>query len=464
MPDTAPPGSNSPIVAAYRARTPGSAARYARALGLFPSGLTHDTRYMKPYPLYIERAAGARKWDVDGHGYVDYMGGHGALLLGHGHPAVIGAAKRQLDRGTHFGNGHDLELRWAELVQQMVPSAERIRFTASGTEATLLALRLARAHTGRPKVVRFATHFHGWHDSMAAAYMNHFDGSPPIGVLPSVAADVLPVRSDAPDDVRKLLVSRDDVAAIILEPTGASWGRVPFDPALLIELRALTAQRSIVLIFDEVISGFRVSPGGAQAHYGVTPDLTTLAKIGAGGLPGGMLVGKKDLIDFLDFEVSAAAKREKVLHFGTFNANPLSAAAAVATLEVIAGTDACARANKFGADLRAALNGVLEAEGIAWAAYGTFSGFHIFTNPKRRAIRPRDFDPLRADVYELKDNPPEVVQKLRLAMLCHGVDMNGWPGGLVSAVHGPAELAETVAAFRASLRALKEEGELAPWM
>jgi len=464
MPDTAPSGSNSPIVAAYRARTPGSAARYAKALGLFPSGLTHDTRYLKPYPLYIARAAAARKWCVDGHGYVDYMGGHGALLLGHGHPAMVEAVKRQLDTSTHFGNGHDLELRWAEMVQKMVPSAERIRFTASGTEATLLAIRLARAQTGRAKIVRFATHFHGWHDHMAAAYMNHFDGTAPIGVLPSVAADVIPVRSDAPDEIRALLNTRTDIAAVILEPTGASWGRVPLDPELLKELRAITAARGIVLIFDEVISGFRVSPGGAQAHYGVTPDMTTLAKIGAGGLPGGILAGKKALIDFLDFEVSAAAKREKVLHFGTFNANPLSAAAAVATLEIIANTDACARANAYGADLRAAMNGVLEEEGIAWAMYGTFSGFHLFTNPKRRAMRPRDFDPLKADVFELKDSPPEVVLKLRLAMLCRGVDMNGWPGGLVSAVHGPAELEETVAAFRSALRALKEEGELAPWM
>lgn len=462
MPDTAV-GSNSPIVAAFRARTPGSAARYRRALGLFPSGLTHDTRYLKPYPVYIDSAAGARKRCVDGHDYVDYMGGHGALLLGHGHPAVVEAIRRQAERGTHFGSGHDLELRWAELVQRLVPSAERLRFTASGTEATLLALRLARAHTGRSKIVRFATHFHGWHDQMAAAYMNHFDGTAPIGVLPHVAADVLPVRSDRLDELRRLLGGRDDIAAIILEPTGASWGRVPLDPALLGELREITRARGIVLVFDEVISGFRVSPGGAQAHYGVTPDLTTLAKIGAGGLPGGLVAGRKDIVDYLDFEVSAAKGREKVLHFGTFNANPLSAAAAVATLEIIADTDACARANAFGETLRDALNGVLEDEGVAWSAYGTFSGFHLFTNPNRRAVRPRAFDPLAADIYELKNNADAAVLKLRLAMLCQGVDMNGWPGGLISAAHGPAELDRTLSAFRIALRAVKEEGELEGW-
>jgi glutamate-1-semialdehyde 2,1-aminomutase len=463
MPDTAPAASNSPIIAAYSARTPGSAERHRRALDLLPSGLAHDTRYFKPHPLYIESAAGARKRCVDGHDYVDYMGGHGALLLGHGHPAVVEAIQRQAACGTHFGSCHDLEVQWAELIRRLVPSAERLRFTASGTEATLLALRLARAHTGRSKVVRFATHFHGWHDQMAAAYMNHFDGTPPIGIPPGVAGDVLPVRSDRPDALRRLLAERDDVAAIILEPTGASWGRVPLDPALLAEVRRLTAARGIVLIFDEVISGFRVSPGGAQAHFGILPDLTTLAKIGAGGLPGGIVAGRKTLIDFLDFEASAAAGREKILHFGTFNANPLSAAAAVATLDIIATTDACERANAFGAALRQALNTVLEDEGVAWSAYGTFSGFHLFTNPNRRPIAPSAFDPLEADIFELKTNADGAVHKLRLSMLNDGVDINGWPGGLISAAHGPSELDQTVTAFRAALRALKEEGELTAW-
>jgi glutamate-1-semialdehyde 2,1-aminomutase len=462
MPDTTLTETNSPIVATYRERTPTSAALHERARAVLPGGIAHDTRFMKPWPIYIDRADGSTKWDVDGHDYVDYMGGHGALLLGHGYPDVLAAAHAQLDRGTHYGSCHPLEAEWAEMICAMVPSAEKVRFTASGTEATLLGIRLARAITGRSKVVHFSTHFHGWHDHMAAGYMDHFDGSAPRGVQPEVAADVLPARTDRPDEVRALLEGRDDIAAVFLEPTGASWGRVPVDPAFVAMLREVTAERGILLIFDEVISGFRVAPGCAQTELGITPDMTTLAKIAAGGLPGGILAGKAEYFDLLDFEAMAAAGAEKVLHFGTFNANPLSAAAGIAALKVIRDTDACGRANAYADRLRAAMTDVLADEGVAWAMYGEYSGFHIFTNPERRACDPRGFDPLSVDIFELKNNAP-AVNKLRIGMLNHGVDMNGWPGGLISAVHTDADLDRTVAAFRATIRDLKDEGDLADW-
>ncbi|HKS88588.1 MAG TPA: aminotransferase class III-fold pyridoxal phosphate-dependent enzyme, partial [Stellaceae bacterium] len=161
MPDTLT--TNSQIIAAYRAATPGSAARAARAAEMFPSGITHDSRYIEPYGLYIARAQGPRKWDVDGRCYVDYFGGHGALLLGHCHPEVMAAVHAQLDRGTHYGASHELEIAWAALVTRLIPSAERVRFTSSGTEATLMAVRLARAFSGKQKLIRFNYHFHGWH-------------------------------------------------------------------------------------------------------------------------------------------------------------------------------------------------------------------------------------------------------------------------------------------------------------
>ena len=181
MPDTLT--TNSPVIAAYRAATPGSAANALRAAELFPSGITHDSRYIEPYGLYITRAQGPRKWDVDGRCYVDYFGGHGALLLGHNHPKVLAAIHAALDRGTHFGACHELEVRWAQLVCQMVPSAECVRFTSSGTEATLMALRLARAYTGRSKLLRFRGHFHGWHDHMTSGHTTHFDGTATSGVI-----------------------------------------------------------------------------------------------------------------------------------------------------------------------------------------------------------------------------------------------------------------------------------------
>ena len=263
MPDTVT--TNSPIIAAYRALTPGSAARAERAAALFPSGITHDSRYIEPYGLYIERAAGPRKWDVDGRSYVDYFGGHGALLLGHCHPEVMAAVHAQLDRGTHFGASHELELLWAESVMRLVPSAERVRFTSSGTEATLMAVRLARAFTGKPKLVRFNQHFHGWHDHMTSGHASHFDGTATAGVLDAVAGNVRLCDQNDEAALAALLDRHDDIAAAIIEPTGANGGKLPIDPAFLQALRRLTQERGVLLIFDEVVTGFRVSPGGAQA-------------------------------------------------------------------------------------------------------------------------------------------------------------------------------------------------------
>ena len=179
------------IVAAYRERTPRSEQLAANAIELMPSGLAHDSRNFDPYPIYVARAAGPLKWDVDGNRYVDYFGGHGALILGHNHPKVVAAVHAALDRGTHFGACHELEVRWAELVCEMVPSAERVRFTSSGTEATLMALRLARAYTGRSKLLRFRGHFHGWHDHMTSGHHNHFDGTATAGVLADIAQNVI---------------------------------------------------------------------------------------------------------------------------------------------------------------------------------------------------------------------------------------------------------------------------------
>jgi glutamate-1-semialdehyde 2,1-aminomutase len=229
--------TNSGIISHYRARTAASAALAARARESLPSGIVHDSRHLDPYPIYVNRAAGSRKWDVDGNEYVDYYGGHGALLLGHNDRRVIEAAHRQLDLGTHYAACHELELRWAELVKQLVPCAERVRFTSSGTEANLMALRLARAYTGKTMLVRFNGHFHGWQDHVAFGhgwqdhvafgYDGHFDGSPTPGVLPGIAENVLIASPDDLDATLALLGSRDDIAAVILEPTGASFGWSP---------------------------------------------------------------------------------------------------------------------------------------------------------------------------------------------------------------------------------------------
>ncbi|MBX7166347.1 MAG: aminotransferase class III-fold pyridoxal phosphate-dependent enzyme [Pirellulales bacterium] len=450
----------SPIVAEYRRLTPRSAELAAKARQLLPSGITHDSRFLQPYPIYVARAAGSRKWDVDGREYVDYTGGHGALLFGHNHPTIVAAIERQLPLGTHYGAGHEQEIVWAEWVHRLMPSCECVRFTSSGTEATHLALRLARAYTGRNKIMRFAGHFHGWHDHMAFGVGSHFDGRPSIGVLREVADQIVLAPPGDLEAVRSLMDQHADLAAVIIEPTGASWGQLPVLGEFLHALRHETAHRGSLLIFDEVISGFRCAPGGAQQYFGIRPDLTTLAKILAGGLPGGAVGGRRDILDLLSFP-DQPGEREKVPHQGTYNANPLSAAAGIAALEMVATTDACARANEYGRRLRLALSEVIREQGASWIVYGSFSGFHIWPNPERLPLSAEQIEAGHYDYRVLKARPrPELLTKLRLGMLIHGVEIFSWPGGPTSAVHTDADLEQTVGAFAATLKMLREEGEL----
>ncbi|MEO3472034.1 aminotransferase class III-fold pyridoxal phosphate-dependent enzyme [Roseomonas sp. CAU 1739] len=457
------PPTNSPIIAAFAAQTPGSAAAYAEARTHFPGGVTHDTRYVRPHPIAVARAAGARKWDVDGNEYVDYAGGHGALILGHAHPQVMAAVAEQLANGTHYGANHLLENRWAALIKSMMPGAEMIRFTNSGTEATLMALRVARAATGRSKLLRLRGHFHGWHDHMAFGVTSHFDGTPTPGILENLAGNV--VLADPNDEAGLAAVMAahgSEIAAAILEPTGSTYGQVPLREDFVHALRSETAKHGIVLVFDEVVTGFRVARGGAQEVLGITPDLTTLAKIVAGGLPGGAVVGRRDLLELLDPERAAARGVEKIPHQGTYNANPVSAAAGIATLEILRDTDAIARAHTYAADLRAAMNQALVDMAVPWAVYGSHTGIHIFTNWNRLPITPARFDPLAMGYADLKvPRGLQTVTKLLLALRTHGVDFSPWPGGPVSAAHGPAELEATVGAFRAALADLRAEGEIA---
>jgi glutamate-1-semialdehyde 2,1-aminomutase len=452
--------TNSKIVTAYCERTRESGKLAATAQKLLPSGITHDSRYIEPYGIYVDHAKGPRKWDVDGNEYVDYYGGHGALLLGHNHPTVLAAAQEALGRGTHFGANHRDEVRWAELVTSLVPSAERVRFTSSGTEATLMALRLSRAYTGKTKIVRFLTHFHGWHDHMTSGHNSHFDGTPTTGVIAGITENTILLPPGDIAAVRRAFEEHDDIAAAILEPTGSGFGTVPHTPAFLEILREETRKKGALLIFDEVVTGFRVSPGGAQRAYNVIPDLTALAKILAGGLPGGAVAGRQDIMDELDFRVTEAKQREKIAHPGTYNGNPVSAAAGVAALGIVASTDACEKANTFAAMLRTRFNAELARAGVSWAVYGTFSGFHVYLNTKQRPLDPERFDPLELDYRDLSTHSKPLARKVRLAMLVNGVDINGRLGGFASATHGPAELEHTVQAFRSALDMLKSEGEL----
>jgi glutamate-1-semialdehyde 2,1-aminomutase len=424
-----------------------------QARGVFPDGVTHDARHLAPFPVYVERAQGARKWTVEGRELVDYWSGHGALLLGHGHPAVVEAVRRQAERATHPGACHEAEILWGQWVQRLVPSAGRLRFVSSGTEATLMALRLARLATGRPRVLKFAGHFHGWHDFLLPGADAPFDAPVP-GIPPEVARHTVIVPPSDLGAVERALDGDPQIGCVILEPTGGHFGTVPLSGEFLRGLREVTARLGRLLIFDEVITGFRVAPGGAQQHYGVTPDLTTLAKVLAGGLPGGCVAGRADILAHLE----SRAGPKKMRHPGTFNANPLSAAAGIATLERVATGEPCARASATGALLRRRLNAVLEERGADWVCYGAFSIFRLL--PRYRGPRPDrdDFVPYGGALERLEaPRDADLVRAFRQGMLLHGVDLVHL-GGMTTAAHTEEDVERTVEALGATLDLLGEEG------
>jgi glutamate-1-semialdehyde 2,1-aminomutase len=441
------------IEAAYQQRTAKSAKLSDAAKRYLPSGVVHDSRYTSPYGLYASHASGSHKWDIDGNEYIDYFGGHGALLLGHNHPQVVAAASAQMARGTHFAAGNELDILWAKKICEMVPSAERVRFHSSGTEATQMAVRLARAFTGKDKLMRFHGHYHGWLDDMTSGYNSHFDGSAPIGVPANVAANSVAIDPYDKALVERLLGEDEGIAAVIVEPLGAATGKVPISAGFLRQLRDWTSANGVILIFDEVITGFRVSPGGLQQEIGVTPDLTALAKIVAGGLPGGAVTGRADILAGLDYDPGKRGRREKIFHPGTFNACPVSAAAGLETLRIIQQGDACERANGSAERLRRGLADTIRDFGLDWVVYGKASAFHLYMGGAGAGHD--GFDPELLGREQLYRQPPDIARLLRLALNINGIDFSGWPGGLLSAAHSEADIDATVAGFAASLEMLQ---------
>ena len=445
------------IEALFAKRFRTSAKLYERAKGLFPSGVTHDARYMKPFPIYADRAAGSKKYDVDGNEIVDFWAGHGALLLGHSHPAVVDAVQKQVAKATHPGACHELELKWGELVRRLMPSCELMRFTSSGTEATLMALRIARIVTGKTKVLKFAGMFHGWHDQLAPAAEPPHDElaayqSP--GVTDGVFGDLVIVP---PNDLQAVerAIDAHDPACVIHEGNGSRWGVVPARPEFLKGLRELTQRKNTIFILDEVITGFRVHPGGYQGYCGIKPDMTTMAKVLAGGLPGGCLGGRKDLMQVLAFDNPLG---KKMKHPGTYNANPLSAAAGTAALEIVATGEPCDMANAAAKKLRAGINKVFADKGVNWVCYGDFSAVKIHADYSGPRPDRDDFVPFGGDFLKLDrsfDKP--LGHAFRAALLLNGVDWMGWAGSTMAA-HDDADIDRTVTAFGEAIDLLRDDG------
>ena len=449
------------ILERYQELHPRSAALHAQAAGCFPDGVTHDLRYFRPFPIYVDHAAGARKWDVDGNEIIDYVMGHGALLLGHAHPVLRKAVSAQIEKGTHYGGCHELEIEWAGWIKRLIPSAEVVRFTSSGTEATMMAVRLARAFTGRNKLLRFAHNFHGWNDSVTGLTdpEHTLPWSP--GVPASFLAQQIVVPQHGREELARVLADDPDVAAVIIEPTGAHASAIPIDPDFLPFLRDETRRRGVVLIFDEVVTGFRVSPGGMQGYCGVLPDLTTLAKIVAGGLPGAAVTGRADILAGIAFRGDPDWDvRRRIAHPGTYNANPLSAAAGVATLSFVADGKAQEHAAAMAKRLCQGVNQLLRQMGIKGCAYTVSSMFYMVIG----AGCPPPIDGYAWDWQgkpgaTVPETPEPVMAAFKQGMLNRGADFMR-TGGMMSAVHHEHDVDETLSAIEATLSDLQREGIL----
>ncbi len=447
------------LIGEYEETFAGSKRMHQRAAGALAGGIAHDGRFIKPFPIYVDHASGAYKWDVDGNRLIDYAMGHGSLILGHNNPEVMAAVHEAADKGTHFGAGHEAEIKWAEKVVELVPSAQLVRFTSSGTEATLLAMRLARAYSGKPSILKFEGHFHGWNDYLIKGEKPPFENPSNPGVPDEVGRTVAVLPQDDLGMVEERL-SQGDIAAIIAEPSGGSWGQIPMEEDFLKDLREIASRTNTILIFDEVITGFRWAPGGAQQRYSVTPDMTTMAKILAGGFPGGAVAGRADIMEGLIFKDEPGWNAtKKVIHPGTYNGNPVAATAGYTCLSICANPEIQIYCDDLTARLRSGINTVIENRDIDGCAWGESSTWHIILGHKVRNRTAGDLrgpEGIPADVLKASGksglNTP-----LAIAMALEGVDLfNG--GGLLSIAHTEGDIDFTVQAFDKSLDRLQADG------
>jgi glutamate-1-semialdehyde 2,1-aminomutase len=430
----------------YVERNPGSQQLATRARGVSPGGVSQTSRDFSPFAPFYARAQGTRKWTVDEQEIVDFCMGHGTLLFGHHHAEISAAIQSQLARGSHFVGPSEPEVTLAELVCKLIPSAERVRFVGTGSEACELALRVARAATGRDVLVKFEGHYHGWFDHELYATRPPYEAAPTAGVPRSTAGNrvVLP-----PNDLAALertLTTRGDIACVMLEPAGGTHGTVPTTHEWVAGARELTRRHGVMLIFDEMVSGFRLSPGGYQASSGVIPDLTTLGKTLFGGLPGAALAGRADLMDLM-----RVGSTPFVAHLGTWNAFPVACAAGVACLRLLEDGRVHEHINSFTARLRGAFNAAIERAGLGARVYGAGSHVHFFLTSWPFAS---DEVPVGRHAEIAVD--PRAMRLLRLAWYNEGFDFDF--ANNISALHGEDEYRLAVEGFARVLEALRADG------
>ena len=359
-----------------------SRAHFQRALKSIPGGVNSPARAFGAVggdPLIIDRAEGPYLYDIDGNRLIDYVGSWGPHILGHRHPAVVEAIQKALARGTSFGAPTELETELAELVIEAVPSIEKVRMVNSGTEATMSAIRLARGHTGRDVVVKFAGCYHGHVDSLlvqaGSGALTHGTPSSP-GVPRGCTADTLVLEFNRVEELQEAFESRGgQIACVILEPVVGNMGVVPPKAGFLKAARELCTRHGALLVFDEVMTGFRVAYGGAQQLYGVTPDLTTLGKILGGGLPVGAYGGRADVMD----SISPVGP---VYQAGTLSGNPLAMAAGIATLKTLKQTNPYPQLEQAAARLAEGLDEAAASAGLPHSVARVGSMFTLFFNPE----------------------------------------------------------------------------------
>ncbi len=304
---------------------------FARAKKFIPSGINSPVRYYDPYPFFVKKAKGSMIYDVDGKRYLDYCNAYGALLLGHGRKEIITDVKNQLEKGTLYCAPTEIEVDLSELISKNFPSMNKVRLVNTGSEATMTAIRLARGFTKKKKIIKFEGCYHGAHDYVlvkAGSGAAHIGIPVSEGSLDEVSKNTLVVQYNNSDELQSLVEKEDDVAAVIVEPVLANMGLILPAKNFLYDIRKITQEKNIVLIFDEVVTGFRMSPGGAQKYFGIKPDVTTLGKALGNGFPIAAVGGKSEIMDMLSPE-------GKVYQASTYAGNPVSVTAGVSSIKTM---------------------------------------------------------------------------------------------------------------------------------
>jgi len=358
----------------YASKTAKSKQLHERAKHVLPAGVSYFIRYFEPYPFYVDWAKGSKIKDVDGNIYIDFWMGHYTHILGHNPSKIIEAVNAQIERGTHYGVCHELEIAMAEQVVKMVPSAQMVRFCSSGTEAAIYATRLARSYTGKSKIVKFEGGWHGGYDALHLAVKPPFDMPESDGLTKGALKDTIVAPfNDLQETKRK--IKDQEIAAVIVEPVLGAGGCIPAKKEFLKGLKELCAQKGALLIFDEIITGFRLAPGGGQQYYDVIPDITLLGKILGGGFPIGAVAGRKDIMERMD--PLLFQRPQFSFQGGTFTANPVSLSAGLAMLRTLEDGKIINELNIEGRRIKRELEGIFEKGNIKAKVHCAGSLFHV---------------------------------------------------------------------------------------